>query len=47
MNELDSNYLRLNTDIKPIDKKSEIYKQLEKYVINTHAQTHNNYKLEI
>lgn len=28
MNELDSNYLRLNTDIKPIDKSSELFKKL-------------------
>lgn len=47
MNELDSNYLRLNTDIKPIDKSSEVFKKLQKYVINTHATTHNNYNLEI
>lgn len=28
MNELDSNYLRLNTDIKAIDKSSEVFKKL-------------------
>ena len=47
MNELDSNYLRLKTNIEPIDKNSTLYKQLEKYVHNTHASTHINYTLEI
>ena len=28
MNELDSNYLRLNTEIKPIDKNSELFCKL-------------------
>ena len=28
INEIDSNYLRLKTDIEPIDKKSALYKQL-------------------
>lgn len=45
MNELDSNYLRLKTDVKPIDKKSDLYAKLIKYVQNTHATTHNNYRL--
>lgn len=47
MNELDSNYLRLNAEIKPIEKNSELFSKLEKYVKNSHAQTHNNYRLEI
>lgn len=47
MNELDSNYLKLKTDIKPVDKKSELYEKLVKYVKNTHATTHNNYRLEV
>lgn len=41
MNEIDSNYLKLKTDIAPIDKKSALYKQLVKYVENTHGSTHN------
>lgn len=32
MNELDSNYLKLGTDIKPLDPKSDTYKLLLKYV---------------
>jgi hypothetical protein len=47
MNEIDSNYLKLKTEVKPIDKNSELYKKLVKYVKNTHASTHNNYRLEV
>ena len=32
VNELDSNYLKLDTEIKPLDKKSDIYKTLVEYV---------------
>lgn len=47
MNELDSNYLKLKTEIKALDKNSDLYKKLVKYVKNTHASTHNNYTLEV
>lgn len=39
--------MRLKTDVKPVDKKSELYQKLIKYVHNTHATTHNNYRLEV
>ena len=45
MNELDSNYLKLATNIAPLDKETETYKLLVEYVENTHASTHNAYKL--
>jgi hypothetical protein len=45
MNELDSNYLKLGTNITPLDKKSDTYKLLLDYVENTHAETHRGYKL--
>lgn len=45
MNELDSNYLKLNTNIKPLDKKSDTYQLLLEYVENTHCSTHTAYKL--
>ena len=32
MNELDSNYLKLKTNLTPLDKDGEIYKILEEYV---------------
>jgi len=39
--------LRLKTEVKPLDKNSETYKKLIKYVKNSHAVTHNNYRLEV
>lgn len=47
INEIDSNYLKLQMSVKPIPKNSDLYNTLFKYVTNTHASTHNNYKLEI
>jgi poly [ADP-ribose] polymerase len=47
MNQLDSNYLKLNTTITPLDKKSDTYKLLVEYVENTHAVTHTAYKLSV
>jgi arginyl-tRNA--protein-N-Asp/Glu arginylyltransferase len=47
INELDSNYLKLNTRIKPLDKNSETYKLLLKYVENTHATTHTAFHLTV
>ena len=47
MNELDSNYLKLNMIIAPLDSKTETYQLLVKYVKNTHASTHTAYKLEV
>ena len=47
MNQVDSNYLKLNTEVTPVDKKSDTYQMLIEYVKNTHASTHNNYTLEV
>lgn len=47
INEIDSNYLRLKTDVKSIDKNSDLYEILEKSVKNTHATTHSNYSLDV
>jgi len=47
MNELDSNYAKLNMKISPIDKNSPTYQLLLKYVANTHASTHTAYKLTV
>ena len=44
---LDIHYEKLNTDIKVLDKETEEYKILEKYVEQTHASTHSMYQLEI
>jgi len=47
MNELDSNYLKLKTNITPLDKKSDTYQLLLDYVEKTHGRTHTAYKLEV
>ena len=44
---IDSHYEKLKTKIEVVDKASEEFKTLEKYVTNTHATTHNLYTLEI
>ncbi|KYN13833.1 PREDICTED: poly [ADP-ribose] polymerase [Trachymyrmex cornetzi] len=46
-NPLDSHYKQLKTDIEVMDKTSEEFKMIEKYVKNTHADTHKQYELEI
>lgn len=47
MNELDSNYLKLNTEINPLGKETDEFRVIEKYLKNTHAKTHTAFKLEI
>jgi poly [ADP-ribose] polymerase 1 len=44
---IDHCYAKLNADIKPLDKSSDEYKVIEKYVKNTHAATHSSYTLDI
>ena len=44
---IDNHYQQLKTDISVLDKKSDEYKVLEKYVEQTHASTHTLYRLEI
>ncbi|XP_063703096.1 poly [ADP-ribose] polymerase isoform X2 [Culicoides brevitarsis] len=46
-NPIDGHYQQLKTDITPLDKNSEEFQILQKYVKNTHAETHNQYELEI
>ncbi|XP_012538492.2 poly [ADP-ribose] polymerase [Monomorium pharaonis] len=46
-NPLDGHYKQLKTDIDVLDKTSEEFKMIEKYVKNTHAATHTQYDLEI
>lgn len=43
----DTNYEKLRTKIKYVEKGSEAYKLIEQYVKNTHASTHDQYKLKI
>ena len=44
---LDVHYEQLKTDIDVMDKNSEEFKLIEKYVKNTHAETHRQYELII
>lgn len=46
-NPIDSVYSSLNATITPLDKQSNIYTEIEKYVYNTHAKTHNHYTTEL
>lgn len=46
-NPIDVHYDKLKNDIGVLDKNSEEYKIIEKYVKNTHAETHSQYELEI
>ena len=40
-NQIDSIYNGINTTITPLDKKSKMWIEIEKYVANTHGATHN------
>jgi len=44
---IDAHYEKLKTSIEVLDKETEEFKTLEKYVRNTHASTHTQYTLEI
>ncbi|OXU23091.1 hypothetical protein TSAR_015014 [Trichomalopsis sarcophagae] len=46
-NPLDAHYEQLKTVIEPLDKKSDDFKLIEKYVKNTHAETHRQYELVV
>lgn len=47
INPLDKHYEQLKTNLTPVDKNSEEFELLSKYVQNTHAATHSSYELEI
>lgn len=44
---IDAHYAKLNSVIEALEKSSEEYLDIQKYVANTHAPTHSNYNLEI
>lgn len=44
---VDEHYEKLKTDIEPLPKNSEEFELLKKYLKNTHAKTHDAYKLKI
>lgn len=44
---IDAHYKKLKCIIEPVDHDSEEFKLIEKYMINTHAKTHNDYTLKL
>ncbi|CAH0393176.1 unnamed protein product [Bemisia tabaci] len=44
---LEQHYAKLHSDIDVLNKETDEFKMIKKYVKNTHAATHNLYKLEI
>lgn len=44
-NPLDAHYEQLKTEIDVLDRESDEFKLIEKYVKNTHAETHKQYEL--
>ncbi|GFS80273.1 poly polymerase 1 [Nephila pilipes] len=44
---VDEHYEKLEADIDPVKKESDEYKLVEKYLKNTHAETHDQYKLDL
>lgn len=46
-NPIDKYYEQLKTNLEPLERSSEEFELLERYVRNTHAATHSMYELEI
>lgn len=44
---IDKHFEKLKTKVEVVDKKSDEFKTLQKYVTNTHASTHSHYKLVV
>ncbi|CAM4807466.1 unnamed protein product [Rotaria magnacalcarata] len=44
---IDAHYKKLKCDLEPVDHDSEEFKIIEKYMINTHAKTHDQYILKL
>lgn len=47
VNPVDAQYDKLNCQLKPLERKSEDWKLVERYLSNTHGSTHDFYKLEL
>lgn len=47
LNPLDAHYEQLKTELLPLDHKSEEFTLINRYVQNTHADTHDAYSLEV
>lgn len=46
-NPIDIHYKKLKCSIEPVDRSTEEFQRVENYMINTHASTHNQYKLKL
>lgn len=46
-NPIDQHYLSLNCELKVLDHDSSEFKLVDRYTQNTHANTHNQYKMEV
>ncbi|XP_022343274.1 poly [ADP-ribose] polymerase 2-like isoform X2 [Crassostrea virginica] len=46
-NPIDRHYHALKCEMKPMDKSSQDFKMINEYLQNTHATTHNQYKMQI
>ncbi|KAF0974778.1 hypothetical protein FDP41_006252 [Naegleria fowleri] len=46
-NPIDTIYNDLHTELTPVDKNSEEWKWIDKFIQNTHAPTHSSYTLEL
>jgi len=44
---LDVHYKKLKTSMTPLEEDSSEFKMIDKYIKNTHAATHSQYKLKI
>ncbi|CAF1511392.1 unnamed protein product [Adineta ricciae] len=44
---IDVHYKKLKCDLVPVDKNSDEFKLIEKYMIKTHAKTHDQYTLKL
>lgn len=44
---IDGHYRKLKCDLEPVDHDSEEFRLIEKYMINTHAKTHDQYSLKL
>lgn len=44
---IDNHYHGLHCTLSPVDKEDEVFATVEKYVHQTHAKTHNQYRLQV
>jgi len=47
MNPIDHHYNGLKCQLLPLDQEDDTFRMIEKYVRQTHARTHNQYRLEV